>query len=110
MKTASESTTFQNHIKGSTRRIRELLKPPSNPIRNKSLKKKADFKFSKRKHNNAKPSRKDPFRASLDVKDKKLKKEFFRTNDFSTKPIEGYSLLVQREVSIFSDIFYIMKL
>jgi hypothetical protein len=102
MKISSEALDVESVIKGSTRRIRELLKPPSHKKNKSTFKKKTRPKYPRGKCSGKDIKKKSLIRASLDIKDKELSNAIFRTEDFShSKFGGGGSLFVKPKVYSF---------
>ena len=99
MKISSEASGVESVIKGSTRRIRELLKPPSHKKNLSTFKKKSKAKYSRAKCPGKYIQKKLSIRASLDIKDKEFSNTIFRTDDFTHSKLgQGGSLFVKPKV------------
>jgi hypothetical protein len=101
MKISSEALDCESVIKGSTRRIRELLKPPSHKKNHSTFKKKTRSKYSRGKYYDKPLKKNSMIRASLDIKDKDISNALFRTEDFGhSKLVGGGSLFVKPKVIV----------
>lgn len=103
MKISSDQIDSRTAIKGSTRRIRELLKPSSYKIRERSLAKNQRTKKSRGLNAAERVDKAHFIRGSLDFKAKNIATTLFRTEEFKNPKRAGAgSFFVQNKVRLSS--------
>ena len=101
MKISSEQIDSRTAIKGSTRRIHELLKPSSYKIRERSLAKNQRTKKSRGLNAAERVDKAHFIRGSLDFKAKNIATTLFRTEEFKNPKRAGAgSFFVQNKVRL----------
>lgn len=101
MKISSEPVDSRTAIKGSTRRIRELLKPSSYKTRERSCTKNQKPKQSGGAHSNGRTDKNQFIRGSLDFKAKNIAATLFRTEEFKNPKLgSDGSFFAQNQVRL----------